>query len=79
MPLGQAAADLVVTAAGTVPFLLVGLAVGWRIEGSALEAADALGLLPLFRFATTWVGMWCAVLLAVFAPLAVRRYARGER
>ncbi|WP_031486170.1 ABC transporter permease [Streptomyces bicolor] len=160
VPLGQAAADLVVTAAGTVPFLLVGLAVGWRIEGSALEAAGALGLLLLFRFATTWVGIflglltrneeaagqlggavfllpllsnayiptdglpdwlrtlaewnpisavttalrdlfgnapvpdgaawpvahpvagslaWCAVLLAVFVPLAVRNYTRGER
>lgn len=160
VPLGQAAADLVVTAAGTVPFLLVGLAVGWRVEGSALEAAGAVGLLLLFRFATTWVGIflglltrneeaagqlggatfilpllsnayiptdglpgwlrtlaewnpisavttalrdlfgnapvpdgaawpvahpvagslaWCGVLLAVFAPLAVRRYAHGER
>ncbi|MFJ8635301.1 ABC transporter permease [Streptomyces sp. NPDC093568] len=160
VPLGQAGADLVVTAAGTVPFLLVGLAVGWRIEGSALEALGAVGLLLLFRFATTWVGIflglltrneeaagqlggatfilpllsnayiptdglpgwlrtiaewnpisavtmalrdlfgngsvpdgsawpvahpvagslvWCAVLIAVFMPLAVRRYARGER
>ncbi|MCX5047072.1 ABC transporter permease [Streptomyces sp. NBC_00201] len=160
VPLGQAVADVVVTAAGTVPFLLVGLAVGWRIEGSALEAVGAVGLLLLFRFATTWVGiflgmltrseeaagqlggatfmlpllsnayipteglpgwlrtvaewnpisavttalrdlfgnapvpgdaawpvahpvagslMWCAVLIAVFLPLAVRRYARGER
>ncbi|MEU6303555.1 ABC transporter permease [Streptomyces chartreusis] len=159
VPLGQAAADLVVTAAGTVPFLLVGLAVGWRIEGSAAEAAGAVALLLLFRFATTWIGiflglltrseeaagqlggatfilpllsnayiptdglpdwlrtvaewnpisavttalrdlfgnapvpqgaawpvahpvagslMWCAVLIAVFAPLAVRRYGRGE-
>jgi ABC-2 type transport system permease protein len=160
VPLGQALADVVVTAAGTVPFLLVGYAVGWRIEGSALEAAGAVGLLLLFRFATTWVGiflglltrseeaagqlggatfmlpllsnayipteglpgwlrtiaewnpisavttalrdlfgnapvpegaawpvahpvagslMWCAVLIAVFLPSAVRRYARGER
>ncbi|MFE6620893.1 ABC transporter permease [Streptomyces sp. NPDC057740] len=159
VPLGQAAADLIVTAAGTVPFLLVGLAVGWRIEGSALEAVGAVGLLLLFRFATSWAGIflglltrneevagqlggatfilpllsnayipteglpgwlrtlaewnpisavtmalrdlfgnasvpdgaawpvahpvagslaWCAVLLAVFVPLAVRRYARGE-
>lgn len=157
-PLGQAVADLVVTALGTVPLLLTGLAVGWRIEGSALGAAGALGLLLLFRFAMTWVGVflglltgseeaagqlggatfllpllsnayipadglpvwlrtvaewnpisavttalrdlfgnapvpdgaawpvahpvagslaWCAVLLAVFVPLAVRRYARG--
>ncbi|MEU6552428.1 ABC transporter permease [Streptomyces sp. NPDC046915] len=158
VPLGQALADLVTTAAGTVPFLLVGLAMGWRVEGSALDAVDAVALLLLFRFACTWVGIflgmltrseeaagqlggatfmlpllsnayiptvnlpgwlrtlaewnpisavttalrdlfgnapvpegaawpvahpvagslaWCAVLIAVFAPLAVRRYARG--
>ncbi|MEU0073236.1 ABC transporter permease [Streptomyces sp. NPDC006332] len=160
VPLGQAGADLMITAAGTVPFLLVGLAVGWRIEGSALEAVGAFGLLLLFRFATTWIGIflglltrseeaagqlggatfllpllsnayipteglpgwlrvvaewnpisavttalrdlfgnagvpegaawpvahpiagslaWCAVLLAVFVPAAVHRYANGER
>jgi ABC-2 type transport system permease protein len=160
VPLGQAAADLVVTAAGTVPLLLVGLAVGWRIEGSALGALGGLALLLLFRFATTWIGIflgllsrseeaagqlggatfilpllsnayiptdnlpgwlrttaewnpisavttalrdlfgnapipegaawpvahpvagslaWCAVLIAAFLPLAVRRYAHGER
>ncbi|KOG43404.1 ABC transporter permease [Streptomyces resistomycificus] len=160
VPLGQAVADLVVTAAGTVPLLLVGLAVGWRIEGSAAEAAGAFGLLLLFRFAATWIGIflglltrneeaagqlggatfllpllsnayipadglpgwlrvvaewnpisavttalrdlfgnapvpegaawpvahpvagslaWCTVLLVVFVPLAVRRYAHGER
>jgi ABC-2 type transport system permease protein len=160
VPLGQATADLVFTAVGTVPFLLVGLAVGWRVEGSAAQAAAAVGLLLLFRFACAWVGIllglasrseeaagqlgsatfmlpllsnayiptdrlpgwlrtlaewnpisavttalrhlfgnspvpegaawpvahpiagslaWCAALIAVFAPLAVRRYARGER
>ncbi|MFC8362294.1 ABC transporter permease [Streptomyces griseorubiginosus] len=159
VPLGQSVADVVVSAAGLVPFLLVGLAVGWRVEGSALQAVAAVGLLLLFRFATTWVGiflgllsrneeaagqlggatfilpllsnayipteglpgwlrtmaewnpisavttalrdlfgnapvpeggawpvahpiagslLWCAVLLAIFAPLAVRRYGRGE-
>ncbi|MFF4834286.1 ABC transporter permease [Streptomyces sp. NPDC001315] len=61
-PLGQAVADLVVTAVGTVPFLLVGLAVGWRVEGSATGAAGALGLLLLFRFACTWVGIFLGLL-----------------
>jgi ABC-2 type transport system permease protein len=159
VPLGQSVADVMVTAAGMVPFLLVGLAVGWRVERSPLQAVGAIGLLLLFRFATTWIGiflglltrseeaagqlggatfilpllsnayipteglpgwlrtlaewnpisavtmalrdlfgnapvpegaawpvahpiagslLWCAVLLAVFAPLAVRRYAHGE-
>ncbi|MGD1222924.1 MULTISPECIES: ABC transporter permease [Streptomyces] len=62
VPLGQAAADVVVTAAGTVPLMLVGLAVGWRIEGSALEAACGVGLLLLFRFATTWIGILLGLL-----------------
>ncbi|MCX2182581.1 ABC transporter permease [Streptomyces sp. SKN60] len=57
VPLGQALADLVTTAVGTVPLLLVGLAMGWRIEGTAVEAAGALGLLLLFRFAATWAGI----------------------
>jgi ABC-2 type transport system permease protein len=62
VPLGQAAADLVVTAAGTVPFLLVGLAVGWRVEGGALDAAGAFVLLLLFRFAMTWTGIFLGLL-----------------
>ena len=160
VPLGQSVADVLVTAVGMVPFLLVGLAVGWRVEtvprckrsapsgccccsgspppGSASssacspaseEAAGQLGgatfILPLLsnayipteglpgwlRTVAEWnpisavttalrdlfgnapvpegaawpvahpiAGslMWCAVLLAVFAPLAVRRYAHGE-
>lgn len=57
VPLGQAAADLVTTAAGLIPLVLVGLAMGWRIDGGALRAAGAFGLLLLFRFATTWVGI----------------------
>ncbi|WP_435643974.1 ABC transporter permease [Streptomyces sp. H49] len=62
VPLGQAVADLVVTTAGTVPLLLVGLAVGWRIEGSALAAAGAVGLLLLFRFACTCAGIFLGLL-----------------
>ncbi|MER6565802.1 ABC transporter permease [Streptomyces sp. NPDC001093] len=62
VPLGQALADLVVTAAGTVPLLLVGLAVGWRVEGSAIDAAGAVGLLLFFRFACTCAGIWLGLL-----------------
>ncbi len=42
VPLGQSVADVLVTAAGMVPFLLVGLAVGWRVEGSAPQAVGAV-------------------------------------
>ncbi|MEU2223989.1 ABC transporter permease [Streptomyces sp. NPDC018347] len=62
VPLGQAVADLVVTAVGTVPLLLTGLAVGWRIEGSAAGAAGAVGLLLFFRFACTSAGILLGLL-----------------
>lgn len=62
VPLGQAVADLVVTALGTVPLLLVGLAVGWRVEGSAPAAAGAVALLLLFRFACTCAGIYLGLL-----------------
>ncbi|ATL26607.1 ABC transporter permease [Streptomyces formicae] len=57
VPFGQAVADLATTAAGLVPLMLVGLAMGWRIEGGVLEAVGAFGLLLLFRFASTWIGI----------------------
>ncbi|MFF5504481.1 ABC transporter permease [Streptomyces roseolus] len=57
LPLGQAAADLVVSTVSLLPVVLVGLAMGWRIEGTALEALGALGLLLLFRSAATWAGI----------------------
>lgn len=37
--------------------ILVGLAMGWRIEGGPLQALGTFGLLLLFRFTTTWIGM----------------------
>lgn len=58
VPLGQALADLVTSTAGMVPLLLVGLAMGWRIEGTALEALGAVALLLLLRFAATWAGIY---------------------
>ncbi|MFG3256631.1 ABC transporter permease [Streptomyces sp. NPDC048172] len=62
VPVGQAAADLVTSAVGLVPLVLVGLAVGWRIEGGAGEAAAAFALLLLFRLASTWVGAYLGLL-----------------
>ncbi|GAA2309910.1 ABC transporter permease [Streptomyces kunmingensis] len=61
IPLGQSVADLVTTAVGLVPLILVGLAMGWRIEGGVPGAVAAFGLLLLFRFATTWVGILLGV------------------
>jgi ABC-2 type transport system permease protein len=62
VPLGQAVADLVVCTLGTVPLLLVGLAVGWRVEGSVTGALAAVGLLLLFRFACTSIGILLGLL-----------------
>lgn len=58
VPVGQAAADLLTTAAGMVPLLLVGVAMGWRPENGWPGAVAAFGLLLLFRSAATWVGIW---------------------
>ncbi|WP_030752813.1 ABC transporter permease [Streptomyces sp. NRRL F-5135] len=64
VPLGQTLADLITTAVGLIPLLLVGLAVGWRIEGGALDALGAIGLLMIFRFAANWVGTYLGLLVA---------------
>ncbi|MEV8535035.1 ABC transporter permease [Streptomyces sp. NPDC051211] len=58
VPLGQTGADLLTTAVAMVPLMLVGLAMGWRIENGLPGALAALGVLLLFRFATAWVGTY---------------------
>lgn len=63
VPLGQTAADLLTTAVGIVPLVLVGVAVGWRIEGGVPGALGALGLLLLFRFAANWAGAYLGLLI----------------
>ncbi|MFF8771797.1 ABC transporter permease [Kitasatospora sp. NPDC015120] len=55
--LGQTLADLLVSLVVLALLAAVGLAVGWRIRGGLGDAAAAFGLLLLFRFAMTWVGL----------------------
>ncbi|MFB8167425.1 ABC transporter permease [Kitasatospora purpeofusca] len=55
--LGQTLADLLVSVVVLALLAAVGLVVGWRIRGGAADAAGAFGLLLLFRFAMTWVGL----------------------
>ncbi|MEV7727837.1 ABC transporter permease [Streptomyces sp. NPDC087917] len=62
VPLGQTAADLLTTAAAMVPLVLVGLAMGWRVENGLPGALGAFGVLLLFRFATAWVGTYLGLL-----------------
>lgn len=42
---------------GIIVMSLTGLAVGWRIRGSVLEALAAYGLLLLWGFAMIWIGI----------------------
>lgn len=62
VPLGQTAADLLTTAVSMVPLILVGLAMGWRVENGLAGAVGAFGVLLLFRFATAWVGTYLGLL-----------------
>ncbi|MFG2719263.1 ABC transporter permease [Streptomyces sp. NPDC048416] len=62
VPVGQSAADLLTTALGLIPLMLVGLAVGWRIEGGLPGALGAFGLLLLFRLTVTWIGAFLGLL-----------------
>ncbi|MFJ8432173.1 ABC transporter permease [Kitasatospora sp. NPDC094019] len=59
--LGQTLADLLVSVLVLALLAAVGLAVGWRIRGGFADAAEAFGLLLLFRFAMTWVGLLCGL------------------
>ncbi len=58
VPFGQAGADLV---QGTLSVLLMagcGLVVGWRAHHGVASTAAALGLILLFRYALSWVGVY---------------------
>ncbi|MFF2955857.1 ABC transporter permease [Kitasatospora sp. NPDC057965] len=55
--LGQTLADLLVSVVVLAMLAGVGLTVGWRVRGSLADAAAAFGLLLVFRFTMTWVGL----------------------
>jgi ABC transporter DrrB family efflux protein len=54
--LGRTLADLVRNACTVVVMLLVGFAVGFRPQGSALGWLAAVGLLLVFSFSFSWIG-----------------------
>ena len=56
---GRSIADLMTAALCTAIVLLTGLVVGWRPDGTVLQAAGAIGLVLLFAYALSWV---CACL-----------------
>ena len=59
---GRTASDVVYNALSVAMMSLAGLAVGWRIRGSFLDAVIAYGLLLFFAYAFSWV-MACIGLL----------------
>ena len=50
-------ADLLTQVIGAGVVALVGLAIGWRINGTAGQAIEAFALALLFGYAFTWVGV----------------------
>ncbi|MDT0446856.1 ABC transporter permease [Streptomyces johnsoniae] len=55
---GRSLLDMINSAAGLLVMLGAGWLIGWRWHGSLAEAAAAIGLLLLLRFAMLWVGIY---------------------
>jgi ABC-type multidrug transport system permease subunit len=55
--IGRCIAGMVYSAASLALLLAVGLAIGWRWDGSFAEALAAFGLLLLLRQAFLWIGI----------------------
>jgi ABC transporter DrrB family efflux protein len=55
---GRAIFDLIYQSGILVVLMLSGLAVGWRVHTSVPEFFAGVGLLMLFTFAMSWVGVW---------------------
>jgi ABC-type polysaccharide/polyol phosphate export permease len=55
---GRSLADMLNSLLGLTVMILCGLMIGWRWHGSIVEAACAVGLLLLLRFALLWVGIY---------------------
>ncbi|MBT0772704.1 ABC transporter permease [Kineosporia sp. J2-2] len=62
IPAGHALANLLYGVIGFVIMMLCGLVVGWRIRGNLIETLTAVGILLLFQFAATWIGMYLGYL-----------------
>jgi len=56
-------ADLLTQAIGAAVVALVGLAIGWRIDGGAGHAIEAFALALLFGYAFTWAGVCLGMVL----------------
>ncbi len=61
--IGRTVSDIAYNAASIAIMVLTGLAVGWRIRGSALEAIAAFALLLVFAYAFSWVMAYVGLLV----------------
>ncbi|MEZ4553247.1 MAG: ABC transporter permease [Dehalococcoidia bacterium] len=55
---GRAVFDVVYQTGILVVLMISGLAVGWRVDTGVLQFFAGVGLLLLFVFAMSWVGIW---------------------
>lgn len=53
---GRVSSDMVLGAVGLAVMVASGLAIGWRVRGSAADAAIAFAIIALFALAMAWVG-----------------------
>ena len=58
---GRVAADMLNAATGLAVMIAAGLAIGWRWHHGPADAALAVSLLLLLRFALLWFGIWLAL------------------
>jgi len=60
---GRTIFDVVYQSGILVVLMVTGLAVGWRVHASVPEFMAGVGLLLLFVFAMSWVGVWLGTMV----------------
>jgi ABC-2 type transport system permease protein len=55
---GRTLSDVVYNGGILVVLMLSGLAVGWTVRTGVVELLEGIGLLLLFAFAMSWIGVW---------------------
>ncbi|OLR89628.1 multidrug ABC transporter permease [Actinokineospora bangkokensis] len=61
--IGRAVADMIFAVVTLAVMMLVGLAIGWRANGSVGATLGAMGLILLLRFALIWVGIFLGLVM----------------
>lgn len=60
---GRSIFDVIYQSGILIVLMVTGLAVGWRVHASAPEFLAGVGLLLLFVFAMSWVGVWLGTMV----------------